>query len=50
MDRPSKAMLARMPLAEAVLLLWQWVTSEERMQGLWERHRDVAIRESFPFG
>jgi hypothetical protein len=39
MDRPSKKVLARMPLAEAVLLLWRWVTSEERMQVLWNEHR-----------
>jgi hypothetical protein len=39
MDRPSQEMLARMPLAEAVLLLWRWVTSVERLQGMWDRHR-----------
>ena len=49
MDRPSKAMLARMPLAEAVLLLWQWVTSEERMQGLWERHRGRCYQRVISF-
>jgi hypothetical protein len=39
MDCPSQEMLARMPLAEAVLLLWRWVASEERLQGVWDRHR-----------
>jgi hypothetical protein len=32
MDRPSKQVLARMPLPESVLLLWRWITSEDRMQ------------------
>ena len=31
MDVATKAMLARMPLAEAVLWLWRWITGEERM-------------------
>lgn len=39
MDRPSREVLARMPLAEAVLLLWRWVTNAERLQSLWDRHR-----------
>ena len=34
MDRPSKEMLAQVPLAEGVLLLWRWVASEERREGL----------------
>jgi hypothetical protein len=50
MDRPSKAMLARMPLAEAVLLLWRWVTNEQRMQNLWDGHRGRCYQKviSFP--
>jgi len=28
-----------MPLAEAVLLLWRWVTRAERLQPLWDHHR-----------
>ena len=39
MDRPANGVLARMPLAEAVLLLWRWVTCEERMEDLWNRYR-----------
>jgi hypothetical protein len=39
MDGPSQEMLARMPLAEAVLLLWRWVMNEERLQAVWDRHR-----------
>jgi hypothetical protein len=39
MDRPSEEVLGRMPLAEAVLLLWKWVTSEERLRRLWDTYR-----------
>lgn len=49
MDRPSKAMLARMPLAEAVLLLWRWVTSKERMQSLWDQHRGRCYEKVISF-
>ena len=50
MDRPTKAVLARMPLAEAVLLLWRWVMSEERMQGLWDKHRGRCYERIISFG
>ncbi len=49
MDRPSKAMLARMPLAEAVLLLWRWVICEERMQNLWNQHRGRCYEKIITF-
>lgn len=49
MDRPSKEMLARMPLAEAVLLLWRWVTCEERVQDLWDRHRGRCYERIISF-
>lgn len=49
MDRPSKVMLARMPLAEAVLLLWRWVTNEERMQNLWNQHRGRCYEKIISF-
>jgi len=49
MDRPSKAVLARMPLAEAVLLLWRWVTNEERMNNLWERYRGRCYQRIISF-
>ena len=49
MDRPSKEILARMPLAESVLLLWRWVTSEERMQGLWNNHRRRCYEKIISF-
>lgn len=49
MDRPSKAVLARMPLAESVLLLWQWVTNEDRMQSLWNGHRGRCYQKVISF-
>ena len=49
MDRPSKEMLARMPLAEAVLLLWRWITSEQRMQNLWDRYRGRCYEKIITF-
>ena len=49
MDRPSKAVLARMPLAESVLLLWRWVTSEDRMQSLWNDHRGRCYEKIISF-
>lgn len=49
MDRPSKVMLARMPLAEASLLLWRWVTNVERMQNLWSQHRGRCYEKVISF-
>lgn len=49
MDRPSKEVLARMPLAEAVLLLWWWVTCEERLEGLWKRYRGRCYKKIISF-
>lgn len=49
MDRPSKEILARMPLAEAVLLLWRWVTSDERMQSVWDGHRGRCYQKTISF-
>lgn len=49
MDRPSKEVLARMPLAEAVLWLWRWVTCEERMEGLWDRFRGRCYQKVLTF-
>lgn len=50
MDCPSKEVFARMPLAEAVLWLWRWVTCEERLQSLWDRFRGRCYQKvlSFP--
>jgi|GEM_PF-3730453 hypothetical protein len=31
MERPSPDVLTRMPLAEAVLLLWRWGADDQRL-------------------
>lgn len=49
MDGTTKAMLARMPLAEAVLWLWRWITSEERMLRLWEAKRGRCYQKVISF-
>jgi hypothetical protein len=49
MDCPSKDVLARMPLAEAVLWLWRWVTCEERLQSLWDRFRGRCYKRVLSF-
>ncbi len=49
MDRPSKEVLARMPLAEAVLLLWRSVTNEQRMQSLWNDYRGRCYEKVISF-
>lgn len=49
MDRPANGMLVRMPLAEAVLLLWRWVTCEERMEDLWNRCRGRCYEKIISF-
>jgi hypothetical protein len=49
MDRPTKAVLARMPLAEAVLSLWRWTTDDERMQDLWNQHRGRCYERVISF-
>lgn len=49
MDETTKATLARMPLAEAVLWLWRGITSEERMARLWEAHRGRCYQKIISF-
>ena len=49
MDGPSKEVLARMPLAEGVLLLWRWVTCEERLEDLWNTYRGRCYERIFKF-
>jgi hypothetical protein len=49
MDCPSKEVLARMPLAEAVLWLWCWVTCEERLESLWDRFRGRCYERILSF-
>lgn len=49
MDRPSRKVLARMPLAEAALLLWSWVTCEDRLKSLWDRFRGACYEKIISF-
>jgi hypothetical protein len=49
MNATTKAMLTRMPLAESVLWLWRLVTSEERMQPLWDTHRGRCYQKIISF-
>jgi hypothetical protein len=49
MDCPSKDVLARMPLAEAVLTLWRWTTSEDRLNRLWDLHRGRCYEKVISF-
>ncbi len=49
MDRPSPDVLARMPLAEAVLLLWRWVADEEHLQSVFERWRGRCYQKLISF-
>lgn len=49
MEETTKAMLARMPLAEAVLWLWRSITGEERMTRLWEANRGRCYQKVISF-
>lgn len=49
MDRPSDAVLKRMPLAEGVLLLWRWIASPTRLQGVWDRYRGRCYEKVLSF-
>ncbi len=42
--------MARMPLAEAVLTIWRWIADEKHLESLFERHRGRAYQRvlSFP--
>ena len=49
MDRPTEAVLKKMPLAEGVLLLWRWVASESRLEGIWDRWRGRCYQKLLSF-
>ena len=49
MDHPSKEVLARLPLAEAVLLLWRGVLCDERLEALWGHHRGRCYEKLISF-
>lgn len=49
MDGPSAELLARMPLAEAVFLLWRHVADEARLQRIFEDHRGRSYEKQITF-
>lgn len=49
MELPSPDVLARMPLAEAALLLWRWVTDGEAVAKLFERCRQRSYEKVLTF-
>src|SRR5262245_13142539 len=49
MDRPAPAVLARMPLAEAVLLVWRWIADEEHLEGVFQRWRGRCYAKLLSF-
>jgi len=49
MDRPRPDVVARMPLAEAVLILWRWLADEEHLQNLFQRWRGRCYEKLISF-
>jgi hypothetical protein len=49
MDGVEESVLARMPLAEAVLTIWRCVADEDRLQAIFERHRGRCYERSISF-
>jgi hypothetical protein len=49
MDRLTSEVLARMPLAEAVLLWWRWAADEEHLQSVFERWRGRCYQKIISF-
>jgi hypothetical protein len=49
MDGLDSKLLARMPLAEAVLLAWRWIADEQRLEALFERYRGRCYQQSITF-
>jgi hypothetical protein len=49
MDGVDKSVLARMPLAEAVLVIWRCIADEDRLQAIFERHRGRCYEGSISF-
>jgi hypothetical protein len=49
MDVPTAELLARMPLAEAVLWLWRWVADEEHLGSLFHRYRKRCYERVISF-
>jgi hypothetical protein len=49
MDLPTPEILARMPLAEAVLLLWCWLADPEHLQSIYQRGRGRTYQKVISF-
>lgn len=49
MDGLARRVMARMPLAEAVLFLWRWVADEEFLDRLYEQHRGHGFTRVLTF-
>lgn len=49
MDRPAPEVLARMPLGEAVLLLWRWMADETHLENLFQRFRGRCYEKVISF-
>lgn len=50
MDDLDRERLARMPLAEAVLLVWRWLADELWLADFFQRHRGRAYQRVLSFG
>ena len=49
MDEVTKAMVARMPMAEAMLWLWRWLIGAERWLRIWNVHRGRCYQKKITF-
>src|SRR5437762_7210991 len=49
MDHLAREVLARLPLAEAVLIAWQGVADEAFLEDLFERHRGRCYTQAVRF-
>ena len=45
----DREVLSRLPLAEAVLTLWQWVCDDEHLDALYDRHRGGTYEKKITF-
>ncbi len=45
----DREVLARLPLAEATLLLWQFVCDDASLHELYDRHRGRTYQKKIPF-
>jgi len=49
MDGVDSAVLAKMPLAEAVLTVWRLIADEDRLQAIFNRYRSRCYEQSISF-